>query len=103
MNCFLRRILCQIRCNLVAALWQSPFKQWTQLNHDAHGVSEKDCDAAVDLMADIESQIAKEPVTCIADYAAKIPVVTSYGVFGLSGGQSGEEVMTEAQAFVAGL
>jgi len=100
-NCFLRRILRQIRRNLVAALWQSLFRQWTQLNRDAHGVSEEECDAAVDLMADIESQMAREPVTCIADYAAKILAVTAYGVFGLSGGQTGDAVLAEAKELVS--
>ena len=79
----------------------SLFKQWTQLNSDAHGVSEEVCNAAVDQMAVVERQIAKEPVTCTADYAAKILVVTSYGVFGLSGEQSGEDVLAEAKALVA--
>ena len=64
-------------------------------------MSEEECDAAVELMADIESQMAREPVTCIADYAAKILVVTAYGVFGLSGGESGEDVLAEAKALVS--
>ena len=79
----------------------SLFKKWTQLNSDAHGVSEEECNAAVDLMADIEREIAKEPVTCIADYAAKFLAVTAYGTLGLSGGQSGEDVLAEAKALVA--
>ncbi|MFB3077373.1 MAG: hypothetical protein ACE1Y4_05140 [Lysobacterales bacterium] len=90
----------------LAAQGQTPiqalFRQWTQLLKDAHGISDDQCDAAVDHMLDIELQMAKEPVTCIADYAAKILAVTAYGVFGISGGQTGDAVLAEAKALMAG-
>ena len=77
------------------------FREWAAAEAAANSsdwpVGDDDLDSAVDGINTIEERIEAEPVTCLADLAAKIIVSTCWGDYPVSKG-----VTTECEALLAG-